>query len=457
MENIGKVSQVMGPVVDVRFEEGQLPPLLNALTVQNGDRLLTLEVAQHIGDNVARCIAIASTDGLKRDMDVVDTGHSIQVPVGDQTLGRIFNVLGEPVDEQEPPKDCKRWEIHRPAPAYDELSTSTEILETGIKVVDLICPYAKGGKIGLFGGAGVGKTVLIMELINNVAKQHGGISVFTGVGERTREGNDLYNEMKKAYSVNYALDVVDSAILKNKYKLTSDQEKEIQDQADYYISTYQTYYGYEEEEFLKENGFESKEDFIDYLTLTYKRDLYYVDYLKTKIDQDEIQKYYDENVYGEINTKHILVETSDEVTDEQAKAKAKEVIAKLDSGKSFDEVAEEYGDAVVYEDLGYNGFDSGLATEYVEASKALENGTYSKEPVKSKFGYHVILKEKVIAKDSLENMKETIQNKIAKNKLDEDSNLQNATWFKIRTEYKIDITDSDLKYIYDLTKSQYEK
>ena len=202
MENIGKVSQVMGPVVDVRFEEGQLPPLLNALTVQNGDRLLTLEVAQHIGDNVARCIAIASTDGLKRDMDVVDTGHSIQVPVGDQTLGRIFNVLGEPVDEQEPPKDCKRWEIHRPAPAYDELSTSTEILETGIKVVDLICPYAKGGKIGLFGGAGVGKTVLIMELINNVAKQHGGISVFTGVGERTREGNDLYNEMKQSGVLN---------------------------------------------------------------------------------------------------------------------------------------------------------------------------------------------------------------------------------------------------------------
>ena len=194
----GKVSQVMGPVVDVRFEEGALPAIYNALTMPIGERTLTVEVAQHIGDNVARCIAMASTDGLQRGTDVLDTGKAISVPVGRETLGRIFNVLGEPVDNIEAPETDERWNIHRPAPEYDELSTSTEILETGIKVIDLICPYSKGGKIGLFGGAGVGKTVLIMELINNIAKEHGGLSVFTGVGERTREGNDLYNEMKES-------------------------------------------------------------------------------------------------------------------------------------------------------------------------------------------------------------------------------------------------------------------
>ena len=194
----GKVSQVMGPVVDVRFEEGTLPAIYNALTMPIGERTLTVEVAQHIGDNVARCIAMASTDGLQRGTDVFDTGKAISVPVGRDTLGRIFNVLGEPVDNIEAPETDERWNIHRPAPEYDELSTSTEILETGIKVIDLICPYSKGGKIGLFGGAGVGKTVLIMELINNIAKEHGGLSVFTGVGERTREGNDLYNEMKES-------------------------------------------------------------------------------------------------------------------------------------------------------------------------------------------------------------------------------------------------------------------
>ncbi|MBR6646225.1 MAG: F0F1 ATP synthase subunit beta, partial [Clostridia bacterium] len=159
---------------------------------------LTVEVAQHIGDNVARCIAMASTDGLKRDTPVTDTKKAISVPVGRETLGRIFNVLGEPVDNLEAPQNAPSWDIHRQAPSYDELSTSTEVFETGIKVIDLICPYAKGGKIGLFGGAGVGKTVLIMELINNIAKEHGGLSVFTGVGERTREGNDLYNEMKES-------------------------------------------------------------------------------------------------------------------------------------------------------------------------------------------------------------------------------------------------------------------
>jgi len=195
----GSVSQVMGPVVDVAFEEGYLPSINNALRMQNGDRTLTVEVAQHIGDNIVRCIAMASTDGLKRGTPVVDTGATISVPVGRTTLGRIFNVLGDTVDNIPFSEDgVERWNIHRPAPAYSELSTSTEILETGIKVVDLICPFSKGGKIGLFGGAGVGKTVLIMELINNIAKQHGGLSVFTGVGERTREGNDLYNEMKES-------------------------------------------------------------------------------------------------------------------------------------------------------------------------------------------------------------------------------------------------------------------
>ncbi len=195
--NTGSVAQVMGPVVDVRFEKGGLPAIHQALTVMIGERKLTCEVAQHIGDNTVRCIAMASTDGLQRDAVVTDTGASISVPVGRKTLGRIFNVLGDVVDNGEP-VEAERWDIHRPAPAYDELATSTEILETGIKVIDLICPYSKGGKIGLFGGAGVGKTVLIMELIKNIAKQHNGLSVFTGVGERTREGNDLYYEMKES-------------------------------------------------------------------------------------------------------------------------------------------------------------------------------------------------------------------------------------------------------------------
>ena len=194
----GVVAQVMGPVVDVRFEEGYLPAINNALTMKNGTRTLTVEVSQHVGDNVVRCIAMSSTDGLSRGTPVHDTGKSISVPVGRQTLGRIFNVLGDTVDNRPAPESAEVRTIHRAPPEYSELSTSTEILETGIKVIDLICPYAKGGKIGLFGGAGVGKTVLIMELINNVAKEHGGLSVFTGVGERTREGNDLYNEMKES-------------------------------------------------------------------------------------------------------------------------------------------------------------------------------------------------------------------------------------------------------------------
>ena len=194
----GKVVQVMGPVVDVKFDEGHLPEIHNALTIDMGNRVLTVEVAQHIGDNTVRCIAMSSTDGLKRNIDVLDTGAPISVPVGKETLGRIFNVLGDAVDNQPNAETKERWDIHRPAPAYEELATSDEMFETGIKVIDLICPYSKGGKIGLFGGAGVGKTVLIMELINNIAKEHGGISVFSGVGERTREGNDLYNEMKQS-------------------------------------------------------------------------------------------------------------------------------------------------------------------------------------------------------------------------------------------------------------------
>ncbi len=198
LRHVGRITQVMGPVVDARFQENELPKLQNALEIDNHGKRLVVEVAQHIGDNVVRCIAMSSTDGLVRGAEVVDTGHSIRVPVGEQTLGRIFNVLGEPVDEKPAPENCEQWDIHRLPPSYEEQAASTEILETGIKVIDLICPYSKGGKIGLFGGAGVGKTVLIMELINNIAKEHGGLSVFTGVGERTREGNDLYNEMTES-------------------------------------------------------------------------------------------------------------------------------------------------------------------------------------------------------------------------------------------------------------------
>ena len=197
-KHIGKVVQVMGPVLDIRFADGELPELLNAIELKNNVKPLIVEVAQHIGDNVVRCIAMAATDGLVRGAEAVDTGGPIKVPVGDACLGRVFNLLGEPVDEQPAPTGVEHWPIHRPAPAFDEQESSTELLETGIKVVDLICPYAKGGKIGLFGGAGVGKTVLIQELIYNIATAHNGYSVFTGVGERTREGNDLYGEMAES-------------------------------------------------------------------------------------------------------------------------------------------------------------------------------------------------------------------------------------------------------------------
>jgi F-type H+-transporting ATPase subunit beta len=204
--NIGKVVQVIGPVVDVEFEAGKLPAIFNALKVSGeyevgGKKFqidLTLEVQQHLGDNTVRAVAMSSTDGLSRGMQAEDAGSPIAVPVGRETLGRIMNVLGDPVDEQGPVKTSKRYPIHRPAPEFKDLSTKAQVLETGIKVVDLLAPYAKGGKIGLFGGAGVGKTVVIMELINNIAKEHGGFSVFSGVGERTREGNDLWLEMSES-------------------------------------------------------------------------------------------------------------------------------------------------------------------------------------------------------------------------------------------------------------------
>lgn len=197
-KHIGKVIQVTGPVLDIRFPEGELPALLNAIEIDNHGEKLIVEVAQQTGDHTVRCIAMKSTDGLVRGTAAVDTGKPITVPVGEACLGRVFNLLGETVDDQGPVITEEQWPIHRNAPEYEEQVPATEILETGIKVVDLICPYAKGGKIGLFGGAGVGKTVLIMELIHNVATAHGGLSVFTGVGERTREGNDLYNEMKES-------------------------------------------------------------------------------------------------------------------------------------------------------------------------------------------------------------------------------------------------------------------
>ena len=197
-QNIGTVVQITGPVLDIKFAADALPKLLNAITIDNNGHVITVEVAQHIGQDTVRCIAMESTDGLMRGMKATDTGGPITVPVGDKNLGRIFNLLGQPVDNKPAVEGEERWPIHRPAPSYEEQESTTEILETGIKVVDLIAPFAKGGKIGLFGGAGVGKTVIIMELINNIAKQHGGISVFTGVGERTREGNDLWREMAES-------------------------------------------------------------------------------------------------------------------------------------------------------------------------------------------------------------------------------------------------------------------
>jgi len=226
--NKGTVAQVIGPVVDIDFESGSIPPVLNALYIEREDHSkLYLEVAQHLGENRVRTIAMDSTDGLVRQTEVIDTGSPISMPVGEDILGRLFNVVGESIDGIEPPEGEEKYPIHRTAPSFEDLATSTEMLETGIKVIDLLCPYAKGGKIGLFGGAGVGKTVLIQELINNIAKGHGGLSVFAGVGERTREGNDLMREMLEAGIIDYGeeffesmeeggwnLDVVDKEKLK---------------------------------------------------------------------------------------------------------------------------------------------------------------------------------------------------------------------------------------------------
>lgn len=198
--NIGKIVQIVGPIIDVRFEENHLPDLLTALLIRRNDQdeYLTIEVSQHIGDDMVRCVSMGPTEGLVRNMDVIDTGAPIEVPVGKETLGRMFNVLGEPIDDIHTTdfSKVKHMPIHRDAPSYEEQNTSSVMLETGIKVIDLLCPYVRGGKVGLFGGAGVGKTVLIQELINNIATERGGISIFAGVGERTREGNDLYHEMK---------------------------------------------------------------------------------------------------------------------------------------------------------------------------------------------------------------------------------------------------------------------
>ena len=203
VQNKGKITQIIGAVLDIKFTEGSLPQIYEAIHIQTAEgNKLVVEVAQHLGDDIVRCIAMGPTDGLVRGMEAVATGSPISVPVGENTLGRIFNVTGDPIDNKPAPKEVTYMPIHRKAPTFEEQSTSTEILETGIKVVDLLCPYQKGGKIGLFGGAGVGKTVLIQELIRNIATEHGGYSVFTGVGERTREGNDLYYEMQESGVIN---------------------------------------------------------------------------------------------------------------------------------------------------------------------------------------------------------------------------------------------------------------
>ena len=197
-QNVGKIVQVIGAVLDIKFSGGHMPALNNAIEIHDGDRKIVAEVSKHLGDDVVKCIAMSSTDGLKRGMDAIDTGKPISVPVGRETLGRMFNVVGEPIDDKPMPTTEEMWPIHRKAPSFAQQATSAEMLETGIKAVDLLCPYSKGGKIGLFGGAGVGKTVLIMELITNIATEHGGYSVFSGVGDRTREGNDLYYEMQES-------------------------------------------------------------------------------------------------------------------------------------------------------------------------------------------------------------------------------------------------------------------
>ena len=258
----------------------------------------------------------------------------------------------------------------------------------------------------------------------------------------------LYEEMQKYYPISYVLEMVDKEILEGKYSLTDEQKNEVEEQANSYIDTYKMYYGYTEEEFLEENGFENREDFINYLSLEYKRNLYYLEYLETMISQEEIEKYYNEEVFGAINTKHMLVQTSSTITDEQALNLAKEIIQKLDAGAKFEDVATEYGDQIVFEELGYNGFDSSLVSEYVEASKALENNTYSKEPVKTSFGYHVIYKIDQKEKPTLEEAKEDIITILGANLEEEDEYLRHKALIKLREENKIKFKDSSFEEKY---------
>lgn len=261
--------------------------------------------------------------------------------------------------------------------------------------------------------------------------------------------NSLYKAMKKYYPIDYVLELVDDKILEDKYELNDEQNSEIDEQIEYYLNMYKTYYGYTEEEFLSENGFESRDEFRDYLSLDYKRNLYYIDYLKTIIPEEEINNYYNEKVYGEIDTKHILVQVSDDVTDEQALTLAKEIIAKLNSGTSFEDIVKEYEDKITFEELGYNGFDSTLVTEYVEASKALEKGTYSKEPVKTEFGYHIIYKNDQKEKPSLEEAKDDIVSVLGKELESKDSNLKHKALIQLREENNLRIRDSKFKTEYE--------
>lgn len=261
--------------------------------------------------------------------------------------------------------------------------------------------------------------------------------------------NSLYKEMKKYYPISYILELVDDSILKDKYKLNEEQNSEIEEQIEYYLDMYESYYGYTEEAFLSENGFESRDEFKDYLSLDYKRNLYFIDYLKTIISEEEINNYYNNNVYGEIDTKHILAKVSETLKEEDALKLAKEVITKLNSGKSFDEVVAEYGDKITYEELGYNGFTSSLVSEYVEASKTLENGTYSKEPVKTSFGYHVIYKIDQKEKPSLEEAKDDIVSVLGKDLEAKDSNLRYKALIQLREENNLNIKDSKFKTEYE--------
>ena len=258
---------------------------------------------------------------------------------------------------------------------------------------------------------------------------------------------DLYQEMKKVYPVDYLLDLVDNIILDNKYKLTDEQNQEIEDQVNDILNQYQTY-GYTEEQFLSGNGFESREDFKTYLALDYKRNLYLIEYFKTLIPQEDIENYYNENVYGEINTKHILVQVTDSVTDEDAKKLANEIIEKLNNGANFDDVAKEYGDKVVFEELGYNGFNSSLAKEYVEASQNIENGTYSKEPVKTDFGYHIIYRIDQKEKPTLEEAQNDIIEILAQDLEAEDQYIRYKALIKLREDNGLNFKDTKYKEEY---------